>query len=87
MKFITWNSDVLLFTGNSVYSIRFPGFAGLVRLFNLRQYYWNMLVRAPLLWRYWRLRARLTPCGCGYVCAWVYPYGFVPEAECPVHDK
>ncbi len=20
------------------------------------------------------------------VCGWVAPYGFVPEAECPIHD-
>lgn len=24
---------------------------------------------------------------CGYACGWAYPYGFVPEADCPVHDK
>lgn len=23
---------------------------------------------------------------CGYECAWVYPYGWVPEAGCPEHD-
>ena len=23
---------------------------------------------------------------CGYVCGYQYPYGFVPEAGCPVHD-
>ena len=23
---------------------------------------------------------------CGYECAWVYPYGWVPEADCPEHD-
>lgn len=23
---------------------------------------------------------------CGRECAWVPPYGFVPEADCPVHD-
>lgn len=22
----------------------------------------------------------------GYWCEWVYPYGFVPEAGCPLHD-
>lgn len=25
--------------------------------------------------------------GCGFECNWVFPYGFVPEAGCPVHDK
>ena len=26
-------------------------------------------------------------CGkCGYNCAYVEPYGFVPECGCPVHD-
>jgi len=24
---------------------------------------------------------------CDYYCRWVYPYGFVPEAGCPIHDK
>ncbi len=24
---------------------------------------------------------------CGHVCGWTYPHGFVPEANCPVHDK
>lgn len=23
---------------------------------------------------------------CGNACDWVYPYGFVPEADCPQHD-
>ena len=23
---------------------------------------------------------------CGYACAWVEPYGWVPEADCPIHD-
>ena len=23
---------------------------------------------------------------CGYECAWVYPYGWTPEAGCPEHD-
>jgi hypothetical protein len=27
-------------------------------------------------------------CGrCGYACAYVEPYGFVPEDGCPVHDR
>lgn len=23
---------------------------------------------------------------CGNFCTWTYPYGFVPEAGCPIHD-
>lgn len=23
---------------------------------------------------------------CGNACAWVEPYGWVPEAGCPIHD-
>lgn len=36
---------------------------------------------------YYALRNRFTPTDCGdYACEWVYPYGFVPEACCPIHD-
>jgi hypothetical protein len=24
---------------------------------------------------------------CGFACDWTPPYGFVPEADCPVHDR
>ena len=24
---------------------------------------------------------------CGFACGYVPPYGFVPEADCPIHDK
>jgi hypothetical protein len=24
---------------------------------------------------------------CTYACGWQEPYGFVPEAGCPVHDR
>ena len=24
---------------------------------------------------------------CGHECAYVEPYGFVPEDGCPIHDK
>ena len=34
---------------------------------------------------WWRLRYVLTG-DCGHNCEIVQPYGFVPEAECPVHD-
>ena len=37
-------------------------------------------------WRLWvRIRHALTG-DCGCACGWVYPYGFVPEAGCPIHD-
>lgn len=52
---------------------------------NLR-YRWNMF-KAKLLRPYWEWRSRNTPPDCGFGCDWVYPYGFVPEADCPVHDK
>ncbi len=52
---------------------------------NMR-YFWNMYVRATMLGWYWELRERYTPTTCGYECHWVYPYGFVPEEGCPVHD-
>ena len=32
---------------------------------------------------YWLLN--LWPRRCG--CCWIWPYGFVPEAGCPWHDK
>lgn len=28
----------------------------------------------------------IEPTTCGFECEWVSPYGFVPEAGCPVHD-
>jgi hypothetical protein len=44
-------------------------------------YWWrNLMGRAP---------NGITTFGCralGYCCEWVYPYGFVPEAGCPLHD-
>lgn len=48
-------------------------------------YRWNML-KDRILRPYWRWRNRFTPTTCGYGCDWVYPYGFVAEAGCPVHD-
>ena len=29
-------------------------------------------------YRWWR--------HCENACGWVWPYGYVPEADCPVHD-
>jgi len=36
---------------------------------------------------YWLRNLRPLPCRkMGYWCEWVYPYGFVPEGGCPIHD-
>ena len=52
------------------------------------RYFWNMRIRAPLMRRIWdHAHRKYYPLHCGYECDWVYPYGFVPEADCPVHDK
>lgn len=51
--------------------------------------YWTRVkYRHPWLFRtYYALRNRFTPTRCGdYECAWAFPFGFVPEADCPVHD-
>ena len=45
--------------------------------------------RARRLRHYWRFRSwllRLFP-QCDRECDWVYPFGFVPEDSCPVHDR
>lgn len=51
-------------------------------------YRWNMF-KARLVWPYWAWRKWLAQYQrpCGYECAWAYPYGFVPEDGCPVHDQ
>ena len=36
-------------------------------------------------WESW-FRKQNPVLGCGCECDFVYPYGFVPEAGCPVHD-
>ncbi len=53
------------------------------------RYFWNVYIRAPLLRRYWQRKHDefQSEAWCGYGCDWVYPYGFVPEADCPIHDK
>jgi hypothetical protein len=45
--------------------------------------------RHPMIFiTYYAFRNRFTPTKCGdYYCHWEYPYGFVPEADCPVHDR
>lgn len=52
-------------------------------------YRWNVL-KARVLWPYWAVRDwhyMFFEPKCGFECGWVYPYGFVPEAGCPVHDR
>ena len=47
--------------------------------------FWNAIkafVMAPL----WYRRHKTFVCKAGYACDWVYPYGFAPEADCPIHD-
>lgn len=37
----------------------------------------------------WRMRVKIwfaKTGNCGLACDWVEPYGFVPEADCPIHD-
>jgi hypothetical protein len=46
------------------------------------RYHWNM-TKAWFLRPYWAFRSKFTPTACD----WVYPYGFVPECGCPVHDS
>ena len=46
--------------------------------------------RFPIVWFLWRLRVRLRYAltgDCGCVCEYAYPYGFVPECGCPIHDR
>jgi len=54
----------------------------------------HFLFCAPIVshitWSLWKLRSRIqyTLTGkCGNMCETVEPFGFVPEAECPIHDK
>jgi len=53
---------------------------------NLKSWYWTH----RWAWFLWRtvvlIRYRLTG-KCGLACGYVEPYGFVPEAECPIHDR
>jgi len=53
----------------------------------------HFLFCAPIIgrvtWWVWKLRTRIqfTLTGkCGNMCKTVEPYGFVPEAACPIHD-
>jgi hypothetical protein len=42
------------------------------------------IVQATRQWvMFWRYRPWLK---CENVCGWTWPYGYVPECGCPVHD-
>ena len=46
-------------------------------------------LRAAVMAPIWYTRAKHFArfgCAAGMACQWVYPYGFVPETGCPVHD-
>lgn len=43
-----------------------------------------------VMWPFWKLEGyiRYALTGkCGFACGYEEPYGFVPEAGCPIHDK
>lgn len=47
--------------------------------------YWHPGFWLALLTAVWyEFRDRFIKCG--NACGWIYPYGFVPEDGCPVHD-
>ena len=46
-----------------------------------------LLLNNRIRYLYIRLRYKLYKQNCNYGCDWVVPYGFVPEAGCPVHDE
>lgn len=51
-----------------------------------RRIIWNYRIT----WFLWRLMVRIRYAltgDCGCVCGYIEPYGFVPEAECPIHDR
>lgn len=54
----------------------------------------RFLFCAPMIsrvtWFLWRIRSRVQyrlTGDCGNVCGYEEPYGWVPEAECPIHDR
>ena len=47
---------------------------------------WLNMTKARILAPLWYWKHRHFKCAAGYGCDWVYPYGFVPEADCPIHD-
>lgn len=51
-----------------------------VRVRFWRPGFWLALLTA--LW--YEFRNRFIKCD--YACGWIYPYGFVPEDGCPMHD-
>ena len=54
-------------------------------MWRFRRWCWSK----RLTWIIWRagvyLRYLATG-NCGCACGYAHPYGFVPEAECPIHD-
>lgn len=50
---------------------------------------WWKGVYLTLISPFWRISVRLRYWlvgDCGLNCGYVAPYGFVPEADCPIHD-
>lgn len=45
---------------------------------------WNTPIRW-VFWWYSVIRYYVTG-DCGHGCGYMLPYGFVPEADCPIHD-
>ena len=39
---------------------------------------WYIRIRSLIIYPWWKR--------CDYACGWMWPYGYVPEAGCPVHD-
>jgi hypothetical protein len=51
-------------------------------------WYKNLYLR--IAWPWWRFKSRLRfrfTGNCGFICGYTEPYGFVPEAGCPIHDE
>ena len=51
---------------------------------------WRMLQPPTVEWEAREVQGPLgddIAVDCGYGCGWTWPYGFVPEAGCLVHDE
>ena len=56
------------------------------RLIAKMRYKWNTCL-LRLLYIAWLVkRNKGFECEAGRVCDYIYPYGFVPECGCPIHD-
>lgn len=53
--------------------------ASLKQQMKIRLSYWPWIALTMI--RYW-----LTG-NCGNACGFILPYGWVPEADCPIHDR